>query len=214
MSKPAEVWMKALLKVWWASMGSAVFMILSVYTAITHRSESWLLTVTIILALALLAIASYRTWGEQYDRAEKEILKNAKPDIRGEAFGFKTGIKGTTQVSGKSYAGAEFGFTVIACNHRQAKTSIRDVVLDGSLLSPPIVFSGASEMSPSAGVKPKTPQEIMLDYGIHKTLSLSCSARVEGTPTEVKLDNLAVNIVDGFGGYHPIKVKAGESLHL
>jgi Ca2+/Na+ antiporter len=195
-------------------MGSAAFTILSVYTAITHKSESWLLTVAIILALALFAIASYKTWHEQYDRAEKEILKNAKPDIRREAFGFKTGIKGTSQVRGKSYASAEFGFTVIACNHRQAKTSIRDVVLDGNLLSPPVVFLQVSEMSASAGVKPKTSQETMLDYGIHKTLSLSCSAVVEGTPTDISLDNLAVNIVDGFGGYHPIQVKAGESLHL
>ena len=57
--------MKALWKVWWASMGSAVFTILSAYTAIIHKGESWLLTVTIMLALALLAIASYRTWREQ-----------------------------------------------------------------------------------------------------------------------------------------------------
>lgn len=194
-------------------MSSAAFTVLGLCLAIFHKGE-WLVTATIILGLLFFGFAAYRTWRDEHDRCEAETAKNPKPDIRGEAFGFEAGIKGTTQDHGKSYASAELRFTMIACNHRQAKTSIRDVVLDGSLLSPHVVFSPASDTSWLAGVKPKNLEDITLDYGIHTKLSLGCSAVVDGKPSEVKLDNLIVDIIDGFGTSHRVQVRPGECLRL
>jgi hypothetical protein len=213
MSMPFRLWVKALGKTWWACMSSAAFTVLGLCLAIFHKGE-WLVTGTIIMGLLFFGFGAYRTWRDEHDRYEAETAKNAKPDIRGEAFGFQMGVKGTTQDHGESYASGQFHFTVIACNHRQVKTSIRDIALDGSLLSPPAVFSQASDTSWLAGVKPKNLEDITLDYGIHRKLSLGCSAVVEGTPTEVKLDDLIVNITDGFGASHRVQVRPGECLHF
>ena len=203
-----QMWIKALWKVWWALMSSAIFTILSVYIAIANKTGSWLLRVTIVLAVIFFVIAAFQAWREQYVRAEEEKLKNGKPEIKGEASAFQVGMKGPTQANGKLITGAECVFKIVACNHRQVETSLRSVVLDGTLLSPPVTFSQPLEPGmPGAGL-------ITFKFGIHNTMFFRCHATIEGPGTDIKLDNLKVGITDGLGLYHTINTKIGEYLRL
>lgn len=188
-------------------MGSAIFTMLSLYIAIANKTGSWLLRVTIVLAAIFFVIAAFQAWREQYVRAEEEKLKNGKPEIKGEASAFQVGMKGPTQANGKLITGAECTFRIVACNHRQVETSIRSVVLDGSLLSPPVTFSTLEPGIPFVA-------PITFKYGIHHAMFFRCHATIEGPGTDIKLNNLKVGITDGLGLYHPINTKIGEYLRL
>ena len=189
-------------------MSSAIFTILSVYIAIANKTGSWLLRVTIVLAVIFFVIAAFQSWREQYVRAEAERLRNGKPEIKGEVSGFEVGIKGLTHGNGKLFTGAECFFRVIACNHRQVETSFRGIVLDGSLLIPPVTFSELVHLVP-LGVGP-----ITFKHGIHETMLFRCNATIEGPGADIKLDSLKVGITDGLGLYHTIDTKIGEYLRL
>ena len=103
--------------------------------------------------------------------------------------------------------------TLTVCNQRQVTTNIREIVLDGSLLSPPVKFSLSPIVRgalPPGTPLPKTWRTATLEYGSSHTFSLSYEAEAEGRPEKVLLDKLVVKIIDGFGDAHPIQMKGRE----
>lgn len=169
-------------------------------------------TAWISLAVFPLSIfpAQYYAWKDERLELEKERAKNEKPEIGGEAWNFKVGIKGPSVISGKSYFGAQVYFAMRVCNSRQVKTSVRDVILDGSNLNPPVKFYRVQQLAeyPSPAGMP----QLILDHGIHKDIPCAFQAEMEGEPKNVILDNLIIELVDGFGVHHSIQTRAGESL--
>jgi hypothetical protein len=67
---------KALWKHWWTLLSCAVFTFISLIVALTNRSNMWIVRATGISAFALLLVASYLAWQDEYDRAEKEKGNN------------------------------------------------------------------------------------------------------------------------------------------
>jgi hypothetical protein len=82
------VFLKHIMKYWYALMASAVFTFLGIYVAARDRSAQWAFWASIFIALALLLVAAFLAWKEQYlevlERSsdlQEEIAKRGRPEI-------------------------------------------------------------------------------------------------------------------------------------
>ncbi len=157
-----------------------------------------------ILAILAVFVTCYRVWASEYDRAEIEIAKNEKPEIRGEIFDFKRrGVFGDSIAREKWSCSFHISFTIYLCNHRTVSTTIKEIKLDGSKMNPPSAFS---EVSLS--------QVVRLDRGIGKELEKGVLVTVEGKRLDeverISTQGLKASVVDAFGQTHVIPVRSGD----
>jgi hypothetical protein len=155
----------------------------------------------LVLSLAAVLLTSYRVWVKEYVRAEAETIKNSKPEIRGEVFDFKKGrFSGGGHIKGTWHCHFVLEFKIYLCNHRPIGTTIKNIVLDGAEIDPPMTFS---EITVS--------ENIRLEQGDGLTLPEVAEVHVEGKRLEeirnANLKGLKVSVIDAFGDTHLIGVK-------
>jgi|SRR5208283_2715369 len=157
-----------------------------------------------VLAILAVLVTCYRVWAREYDRAEIEIAKNEKPEIRGEVFDFKRrGVFGDSIVGKKCSCSFHLGFRMYLCNHRAVSTTVKEIKLDGSGMNPKLTFSEII-----------LTEDVRLDRGIGKELAKGVLVGVEDKLLEdvqmVSTQGLKVFIIDAFGQTHDIPLRAGE----
>ena len=59
----------ALFKRWWALLSSAVLTLLGVYALATNRSNSWVVSSTLVAAVAMLLVASALAWNDEHKKS-------------------------------------------------------------------------------------------------------------------------------------------------
>jgi hypothetical protein len=72
---------KALLKHWWALVGSAVLTVVSLYAAWQREPNQWVVRASIVAALILFFVAAFLAWNEEHNNLGKEIAKRGRPDL-------------------------------------------------------------------------------------------------------------------------------------
>jgi hypothetical protein len=72
-------YLAALWKHWWALMGSAAFTLVGLYAAWQQKTNSWIFGASLVLALAMFFVASYRAWKEEHDA--RIAAETERPDI-------------------------------------------------------------------------------------------------------------------------------------
>ena len=89
MHSPLRLFIKGLLKHWWALLSCAAFTILAVLAAESNESNSWTIRGTVALAGVFFIIATYRTWRDEHQQVDSlhdkiSVLteRNTKPDIK------------------------------------------------------------------------------------------------------------------------------------
>jgi len=71
------MFLAALGKRWWALLSSAMFTMIGLYALVRGKSNHWVVTVSIAVAVISFVIASFAAWKEQYDpRIAAEILND------------------------------------------------------------------------------------------------------------------------------------------
>ena len=151
-------------------------------------------------SLAILAAFAtcYSVWSKEYDRAEREVKKNERPEIIGEvvsiaADSFSRYVK-TGLYTGNFY----IHFRMYLCNSRQVPTSLKEVVVDASETVPPFTC-GRVEMFD---------EDLTLNPGIGRSLDFRTQATILGEhkePPTVDLKPLKLWVVDSFGGKHRVQ---------
>lgn len=156
-----------------------------------------------LLAILAVLVTCYRTWANEYDRAESEIAKNQKPEIRGEIYEFRrAGAFGDSISGGKRSCHFAVAFKLFLCNYRAVSTTIKEIKLIGSNMNPPTTFS---EVTFSA--------DLRLDRGIGTELEKLVDVLVEDKRNDeverVSIEGLIVLIIDAFDQTHVIPVRKG-----
>ena len=167
---------------------------------------------TLGIAGFMIFVAQYEVWKLERERADAEAAKNIKPELRGRAYDFKKGIYGSGSGGGNSWGTVEARFMVEICNHKSITTNITALEIDGEEVDKTMAISGIVHDGGS----------LLLEHGIahrFKAQAELCATRNESTtpgqwpePVEVDLTKLRIQVVDGFGGKHPITVEPGSSL--
>lgn len=68
---------RALIKHWWALMGSAVFTFLGIYGAHQGKPSHWIFITSLVVAVLLALVAAFLTWKDQYELTSKLNAKLA-----------------------------------------------------------------------------------------------------------------------------------------
>jgi hypothetical protein len=150
-------------------------------------------------SLAILAaiVTCYSVWSTEYDRAEREVSKNERPEIIGEVVSI-TANSFPRYVETGLYTGHFFiHFRVYLCNSRQVPTSLKDVIVDSSE-SVPSFKCGRIDMFD---------EDQTLHPGIGRSLAFKIHATIPGDhkePPTVDLKSMKFWVVDSFGGRHHV----------
>ncbi len=157
-----------------------------------------------MLAVFAVLVTCYRVWANEYDRAEMELSKNDKPEIRGEIFDFKrSGAFGDSILNGLRSCGFYLTFKLYLCNHRAVTTTIKEIMLVGSGVNPPCVFSEVS-----------LPEDSRLERGIGREFDKLVRVTVNGKRSDeveqISTQGLKACVVDSFGQTHIIPVRDGD----
>lgn len=173
------------------------------------KAGAW---ITGICALLMVFAAQYQLWSQERDQLEHERAarqaaeaRNSRPELNGEAYSFER-----RRFSGSSSEPTYFSelqFQVTLSNHRPVTTNVQQILVDGSLLNPPVKFSECEI------------PDIRLEQGIARSFTVTGSAEVAGVrPSReqegINLQPLKITVVDGFGNPHAIPAKDGERLVL
>jgi hypothetical protein len=67
------LFIKAILKRWWAFMSCAVFTFIGLYAAFAGKSNHWVVLVSGIAAIALFTVATYGAWLHEHKRAQDAV---------------------------------------------------------------------------------------------------------------------------------------------
>jgi hypothetical protein len=210
---PIRLFVAALLKRWWGLMACAAFMILSVYTAAANNRNVWLVGESAFLAAVFFGVAAYHAWREEHDKYTGEVAEYQRPDISGEAFNFN-GYR--TQEDDRSHWGAshEVTFEVFLRNHSPITTTLKRIELDGTRLTPAVLFhfhvTDAASGEAAFPVGLEIPRGIGMKFTVHVTAMVGGLMMRQIPP--IAMDNLAVHIVDAFEQKHPIRIRPGERL--
>jgi hypothetical protein len=144
-----------------------------------------------------------------------EVAKNAKPDIRGEAFNFSgRGIHEEGCAYGRWSVSCNITFEIAACNHGAIVPTLKAVEMKGPSLTPPITFDFS--FFQGFGREPAFPVGTEMQHGIGKNMKVRATATVDGKRLAemqpIVMDDFKVHIVDAFGYKHPIRVRRSERL--
>jgi hypothetical protein len=190
-------------------MSCAAFTIITVYTAAANGGKVWLVLGTALLAGAFFGVAAYQAWQEEHDKLTAEFAKYKGPDISGEAFNFR-GYR-SQQDDQRRSTSHEVAFEVFLCNHSPISTTLKRIELDGTRLTPAILFD-----LHVIGAGTALPVDLLMPRGIGKQITLRVAARIGGMGIRqmppIALDNLAIHILDATDQKHPIRIGAGERL--
>jgi hypothetical protein len=89
------LFLKSMLKRWWALMSCAVFTGIGVYAAAESKSNTWIVWASSVAAIALFVVAAFLSWNEEHNaRVQAETqLDDQRPRIM---FGLLTAPDWTT----------------------------------------------------------------------------------------------------------------------
>jgi hypothetical protein len=192
----------AIMSDWFARMSGPLTVPFTIASLFVSSAEYRRLFAS--LAVSALLVTSYRVWVNEYRRAEAEIAKNDKPEIRGEIFDFKrSGILGDSILKGVRSCSFYLTFKIFLCNHREVSTTIKEIRLDGSAVNPPCVFSEVS-----------VPEDARLDRGIgrgfDKVVRVSVKGKRNDEVEQINTQGLKALVIDSFGQAHLIPVRDGD----
>jgi hypothetical protein len=144
-------------------------------------------------------------WGA-WELIEKKTRRpDPRPIFEGELFNCRQhGFTSGGHYFGDVHSSSGIEATLYLVN-RGLRTTVREVVLDGSRLNPPGQFGRAEASLPET-----------FEHGIGHELRLLADVRFEEVdwaewPDTIDLTPLQVVVVDAFGQPHRIRVKPGES---
>lgn len=205
----------AMFRHWWELMSCAAFTVLGVYCAAANRGNGWIVGGSAFLAAVLFLVAAYRAWRDEHQRYTGEVARNGRPEIRGEAFNFSGyGIYGEGHDHGHWSADCNVTFEIYICNHNPIITTLKAVEVDGSRLTPPLVFG--FRIIETVLREPAFPLGMEMPHGMGKTMKVRVTATVDGMRLAeippIVMDDIQVLIVDAFEHKHPIQVRKGERL--
>jgi hypothetical protein len=215
MPNPIWLFITTLFKRWWQLMSCAAFTFLGVYVAATGKGNGWVVGGSAFFAVVFFTLAAYGTWKDTYDKYMTEVATNQKPDIHGEAFDFRCcGIHGDTVYRDYKSTHSGVTFELALCNYRPITTTLKNIEVDGSRLTPLVRFE--FDVTEALLKRIAFPVGLDLPHGIGKRITVTVEATVDGmhsteVPT-IALDNLHIRIVDAFDQGHPISIKPGERL--
>ena len=208
-----RLFVAALFRYWWALMSCAAFTVLAVYTAATNKGNVWVIGGSTFLATVFFGVAAYHAWLGEYDKHTGEIINFQRPDISGEAFNF-SGYRFQGEDQSRSHWGSshEVAFEVLLCNHSPINTRLKSIELDGSRLTPALLFHAGGAVLGEAPF----PIGLEMPRGIGKQFTVHLTAIVGGMGIRqippITMDNLAIYIMDSFEQKHPIRIRPGERL--
>jgi len=170
---------------------------------------------TLGIAVFMIFVAQYEVWKHEREEREKEVGKNQRPEIKGEAYGFeldRLGMQSQTQdAQGIWSSSAAIIFRICVCNHRPVPTNMIDVRLDGSAVNWPIKFGSCS-------LPQGTPVAVCLEHGYSKVFLVKSTVEVDSFRLdeigEMSLEYLGVSVIDGFGGVHPLSLSSDARLYF
>jgi len=211
MRNPILLFTAGFLKRWWALLSCAVFTVIGVYAAATNKANSWVVSTTVVAAVAMFIVASYLTWKEEHDMYTTELVRNERPDIQGQVGVAGYGISGEHQEEGRWSVSCDVDFQLKLCNHRPVPTTLQKIECDGSRLKPPVVFHtwqvDALDGSPIGTEMPQ---------GIGKTIDLALYTTIDGVRWDdvhaIDLTPLKFYVIDAFGQRHLLTVRPGDRL--
>jgi hypothetical protein len=212
---PVRLFVAALLKHWWHLMSCAAFTILGVYTAGANKGNVWLVGGSAFLAPLFFGVAAYHAWLEEHDKYTGRVAKYQRPDISGEAFNFSGyRIQGDDQSRSHWTSSHEVTFEVSFCNHSPITTTLKSIELDGTRLTPAVLFY--SHLTGAVLGEAAFPVGLEMPHAIGKQFRVHVRATVGGMGIRqippITMDNLTVQIVDAFDQKHPIRIRPGERL--
>lgn len=151
-------------------------------------------------ALAILSavVTCYSVWSTEYDRAEREVAKNGRPEIIGEVVSIKAESFGRFVKTGLYSEDGFIDVRMYICNSRQVPTSLKDVIVDTSETTPPFKCQIVEWMFGD---------DFTLNPGIGRSLDFRIRIFIPGKheePPTVDLKSLRFWVVDSFGGRHQI----------
>jgi hypothetical protein len=113
----------------WSSLvtGGIFIALLSIYQGTGHTVSSWFFTVIGVVALLF---ACFRAWDEQYERAEAETARNAKPELVGEILHARISTYGMIrEKGGPDIPHAMLLMKVAVAGRNEIETTIKGVSL-------------------------------------------------------------------------------------
>jgi hypothetical protein len=187
------------------------------------RVVKWSAWLTGSASIFMIFVAQYDAWCGEREKYETELAKNGKPEIRGEASGFRRhGLLSEGRYEGgPSHASVQIKFTLTLCNHRPVPTNLKAIELNiQHMLGKVTLFSDITlnPLSPDPMKPNPSPNSVLLDYAISATVQVFAMVTVYGLmlvdlkEQEVALDKLEVYAVDGLGGRHRLAIPAEEKL--
>jgi hypothetical protein len=188
-------------------------MILGLYIALANTGNAWLVGGSVVLVAVFLGVASYHAWREEHDKYISEVARYQRPDISGEAFNFSGyPLQGDDRRSWS--ASYEVTFEVFFRNHSPINTTLKRIEMDGTRLTPAVLFD--FHMIGGGSAEAAFPAGLEMPRGIDKQITVRVKAMVGGLRIRqippIALDNLAIHILDAFDQKHPIRIRPGERL--
>jgi hypothetical protein len=119
-----ELWLflRALAKHWWALMSCAVFTLIGIFAAALGKSNSWIVSASLIAAVVLFGVACFLSWNDEH--AGRVIAEATLHDERPKVmFGVLVPILPSpvpTLTIPDSTAAGEYMFTLTNCGRRPA----------------------------------------------------------------------------------------------
>ena len=189
-------------------MSSSAFTILGVYTA-ASEGNVWSVGGAFLTAV-FFSMAAYHAWREEHDKYTGDVATYQRPDISGEAFNF-SGYR----MQGDHWSSShEVTFEVFLCNHSPIKTTLKRIDVDGTRLTPAVLFH--FHVIGAALGEAAFPVGLEMPRGIGKQITVRVPAMVGGLRMRqippIVVDSLAIHIVDAFEQKHPIRIRLGEHL--
>lgn len=202
-------YVRVIFRHWVSAMTGAAGLMASVIAAY-NDSNKLFIGMTAVLGLGFLLMAGYRAWREERLAYLAELDKNQKPEIKGEAYGFRVSMRS----SGMGKRGAHLMLKMDLCNHRQVPTSFISVQIEGCQTNPASRFSESMfSVIDTRGKSEYVPPRPDLPQGRSVTVEWFVSIEVDAQDyLEIQLDQASIEVIDSFGNRHPIQVRAGESV--
>jgi hypothetical protein len=67
MTDPIILFVKSILRYWWALMSCAAFTFLGIWVTYANKSRGWVLWSSLILGIAFLFVAAYKAWANEHE---------------------------------------------------------------------------------------------------------------------------------------------------
>jgi len=75
------IFLRALLRHWWALLGSAAFTVISIVAAWREQTSHWVLVSSLTVGAIMFFIAAFRVWNDEHESLLEEVAKRSRPDV-------------------------------------------------------------------------------------------------------------------------------------